>query len=92
MLKKIGTILVSFMIATLLAFLFMHWYFLLTSLPDPQVLGTATPAMSKEEARDLMNYHGVKVIQVKNGEWTFERDGKTISLARSRRDLLRSKN
>jgi hypothetical protein len=29
-----------------------------------------------------MNYHGVKVIQVKNGKWTFERDGQTISLMR----------
>lgn len=84
MLKKIGTTLVSFAIAALLFFLFMHWYFLLTSLPDPQVQGTAAPAMSKERARDLMNYHGVKVIQVKNGEWTFERDGKICQLSKKK--------
>jgi len=36
--------------------------------------------MTKEEAFSLMDYHGVKVIYIQNGEWVFDRDGKTCSL------------
>lgn len=77
-------------IAVLFLFFWLWYFFLIGLVDDPQVLGKAAPTMSKEETLALMNYHGVKIIQVKNGEWTFERDRQTIPLRRG--NLLRSKN
>ena len=76
--KKIGRIFGSMIVAFSLSFAF--WYFLLAGFPDPQVQGVAAPAMSKEEALILMNFHGTKTIYAKNGEWVFTRNGKTCKL------------
>ena len=72
----------SVIIAILLSF--AVWYFLLIDIPDTWVQGIAAPAMSKEEALDLMNFHGVKVIYVKDGQWYFRRNGEAILLKKPR--------
>ena len=83
MLKKIGKVCIGIVITFLLALIV--WYFLLIDLPREYcVQGTSAPVMTKEEALDLMNYHGVKVIWAEDGEWVFERDGKTYSLIKKK--------
>lgn len=79
--KLCGITIIIFLLALIVWYFFSFAFF-----KNIRVQGTAAPVLSKEEARDLMNYHGVKVIQVKNGEWTFERDGETISLLRPVQD------
>lgn len=78
MMKKIGKACISMIVAFCLAL--VVWYFLLIKLPEHQVQGSAASVMSKEEALDLMNYHGVKVVWVENGEWVFTRNNKTVPL------------
>ena len=80
MIKIIGKACISMIVAFLLSL--AVWYFLLIKLPEHQVIGTAAPTMSKEKALDLMNYHGVKIIRVQDGQWVFDREGKTIPLKR----------
>lgn len=80
MIKKIGKACVCIAIAFSLAL--AAWYFLLLKLPEHQVQGTAAPVMSKNEALDLMNYHGVKVVYIKDGEWVFDRNNQIIPLKR----------
>ena len=80
MLKIIGKACISVIMALLLSL--AVWYFLLIKLPEHQVIGVAAPTMSKEEALDLMNYHGVKVVWAEGGEWFFRRDGKDCKLTK----------
>jgi len=79
--KTLAKICCSLTIAFLLSLAI--WYVLLIDIPeDFYVQGMAAPAMTKEEALNLMHYHGVKVVYVKNGKLIFDRDGKTIPLKR----------
>ena len=83
MIKKIAKFFITAIIAFLLAVI--AWYFLLIRIPKEILIqGSAAPVMSKEEALDLMNYHGVKVTWVEDGEWVFDRDGQTCSLIRKK--------
>ncbi|MCK4525933.1 hypothetical protein KAW18_01075 [candidate division WOR-3 bacterium] len=82
MLKKIGKIFLNLIIAFSLALIF--WWFCLIRIPEHQVQGTSAPVMTKEEALDFMDYHGVKVIWAEGEEWVFERDGKTYSLIKKK--------
>jgi hypothetical protein len=80
MIKKIGKACISIIVAFCLSLI--AWYFLLIKLPEHQVQGSAASSMSKDEALDLMHYHGVKVIWVEGGEWFFRRDGEDCKLTR----------
>ena len=82
MLKKIGKICGTAIIAFLIAV--VAWYFVLVEIPECYVQGTSAPVMTKEEALDLMDYHGVKVIWAEGGEWVFERDGQICSLIKKK--------
>jgi len=82
MIKKIGKACVSLAIAVCLSF--AAWHFLLIDLPEHQVQGLGSPNMSKEEALDLMSFHDVKVVYVKDGQWVFERNGKTCQLSKKK--------
>jgi len=85
-LKNIGIATTALAIAISLSFMF--WFFLLAGFPDPDppVQGVAAKHMSRDEARDLLNYHGVRVAHVLDGVWVFNRRGKAIRLARPVRE------
>lgn len=81
MIKKIGKIFINIIIAFFLIFVF--YYFLLIKIPEEYYTqGPGSPVMSKEQALDLMHYHGVKVVWAEDGEWYFRRDGEDCKLTR----------
>ena len=81
--KILRRICISTIIAAIFLILsFAIWYFFLLKMPDTPVMGTAAPIMTKEEALDLMNYHGIKTVYAEDGQWVFDRNGKTIPLRR----------
>ena len=81
--KILRRICISTIIAAIFLFLsFAIWYFFLLKLPDTPVIGTAAPIMTREDGYSLMRYHGIKIAYIKDGQWVFDRDGKTIPLIR----------
>lgn len=79
MIKFGGIIIIIFFFA------FVVWYsFPFAFFKNIQVQGTAAPVLSKNQAIQLMHYHGVKVVYVKDGEWFFRRDDKDCKLTRKK--------
>ena len=78
LLKTYGTIIIVFSLGLI------FWYFVLIKIPDTLVMGAAAPAMTKEEALDLMRYHGVKVAYTRDGQWVFDRNGTICRLSKKK--------